>query len=85
MNAVTVITLTVADLEAMMDRVVKRAVIESAESSGVEWSVDDVAAHLGVSGRTVLRMEARGELPKRAGRRWRKVDVLRCRKEAAEA
>jgi excisionase family DNA binding protein len=85
MPAVTVINLSAPELQRMLDQAVERAVLKAAESSGAEWGIAEVAAHLGVSVRTVTRMEDRGELPPRVGRRWLKADVLRWRKEAAEA
>ncbi len=83
--AETPITITAADLERLVERActaaVERALLRQAGATGAEWGVADVAAHLGVSERTVLRMEGRGELPRRTGRRWRKADVLRWRQD----
>jgi excisionase family DNA binding protein len=85
MPAVTVINLSAPELQRMLDQAVERAVLKAVEASGAEWGVAEVAAHLGVSVRTVTRMEDRGELPLRVGRRWLKADVLRWRKEGVEA
>ena len=83
----TIVTITPAELERIVERACARAVdqafVRQAGASGAEWGIADVAASLGVSARTVLRMEQRGELPRRAGRKWRKADVLRWRQERA--
>ena len=79
------ITITTDELERVIERAVDRAFVRQAGAEATEWGVADVAAHLGVSTRTVARMEERGELPKRVGRRWRKADILRARLERAEA
>lgn len=85
MTETIVITVTPAELERIVERActtaVDRAFLRQAGATGTEWGVTDVAIHLGVSSRTVLRMEARGELPRRTGRRWRKADVLRWRQD----
>lgn len=54
-------TLTAAELEALVERAFQR----QAGATGAEWGIVDVAAAIGVSERTVLRMEQRGELPRR--------------------
>ena len=40
-----------------------------------EVDTQGVAQMLGVSSRTVARMEARGELPPRIGRHWNRRDI----------
>lgn len=80
--------LTADELERIVERActaaVERAFQRQAGATGAEWGVADVAAAIGVSERTVLRMEQRGELPRRSGRRWRKADVLRWRQERTQ-
>lgn len=85
MTAITIIERS--ELERLVERAcaaaVERAFAQHAEASGAEWGVSDVAAHLRVSTSTVIRMEARGDLPRRAGGRWRKADVLQWRRDRA--
>lgn len=83
------LTLTPDELERLVERACEAAVARAfalqAGKLGTEWSIGDVASHLGVSERTVLRMESRGELPRRAGRKWRKADVLQWRQDRVSA
>ncbi|MFT4195607.1 helix-turn-helix domain-containing protein, partial [Ottowia sp.] len=46
-----------------------------------EVGIEDVACMLGVTTRTVRRMELRGELPTRLGRTWLRSDIERWRAE----
>lgn len=45
----------------------------------------EVAAMLGVTERTVRRMELRGELPRRLGRLWDRSEIERFRREKRAA
>lgn len=68
-----------------------QAIIAEAVASGIAaaaarqtMNVTDVAAMLGVSTRTVRRMELDGELPPKSGRYWSRPAIERWVKERNE-
>lgn len=77
MNSVTVITVGVDELQAMLDRAAEKAVMAAARKSGATLGTKELAEHYGVSERTILNREAAGQLPKRDGKRWDKAEVLK--------
>ena len=79
MTAITMIQLTPDELGGIVESAVKRAM--ASVSVKQEMEVSDVAAYLGVSTRTVRRMELRGELPARIGRLWSRADIDRFRRD----
>ena len=74
---ITMIQISPAQLQDMLDRAAEKAVLRAARTSGEQWGIADLAAHYGVSERTIRNREAAGTLPPRAGRRWLRADVLR--------
>lgn len=68
MNAITMFQLTPEQLGGIVESAVKRGI--EAATVKQEMSIEDVADYMGVTSRTVRRMELRGELPSRIGRLW---------------
>lgn len=82
MTTVTVISMSPDDLQAMLDAATARAIESVASQTGELMSKADLAAHYGVSTRTIDRRQ--DEYPKPCGRdRWRRADVLRFDRERA--
>ncbi|MDO4705728.1 MAG: hypothetical protein Q4A98_05920 [Comamonadaceae bacterium] len=74
---ITMIQISPAQLQDMLDRAAEKAVTLAARVTGEQWGVTELAAHYGVSVRTIRNRELAGELPPRVGRRWLRADVLR--------
>lgn len=81
--SVTIIQMSPDELQGMLDKAVQKAVEHAATRSGETWRVSDLAAHYGVSERTINNREHRGELPPRSGPHWRKSDVLQWDRDRA--
>ena len=85
MTAITMIQIDKAELQNMLDTAAARAVQQAAEQSGERWGVNDLAAYLSVSARTVINWREAGKLPPRDGTKWRKADVIRWERERSDA
>lgn len=79
MSTVTMIQLTPQELSKLVSTAVKEALNGSHLAGQEEMTLTEVASYLGVSTRTVRRMELRGEIPPRLGRLWRRSDIEKHR------
>lgn len=76
MTAITMIQISPDQLQEMLDKAAEKAALAAARATGEQWGVKELAAHYGVSERTIRNRELAGNLPPRIGRRWMKGDVL---------
>lgn len=84
MTAVTVLTLGRDELQDMLDKAATLAVERAAAKSGELMSKAELAAHYGVSTRTIERHFHQYPKPCAIGR-WRRADVLRWDRDRALA
>lgn len=77
-----VIVTTTDQLQAIIAKAVASGI--AAATARQTMNVTDVAAMLGVSTRTVRRMELDGELPPKSGRYWSRPAIERWVKERNE-
>lgn len=76
-----VVVFSKSELNALIEDVAERTAQRMQAARGDEVTAEGVADLLSVSVRTVRRMELRGELPKKLGRRWKRADIVRWRDE----
>lgn len=75
--SVTIIQLEPAQLQAMLDSAVEKALESFARKNGQMIGVKELAQMLNCSERTVRNKELAGSLPPRQGSKWLRADVLR--------